>query len=87
VDAKNARAALKCQHVGRDSCCNSLVGPLGAGQFAKETLAREAYYDGETERRNRAKVGEQIEVVVERLAEADPWVDGNALALDPGCER
>lgn len=87
MNTKNAGATLKCQHVGRDSCCNSLVGPLGAGQLAEETLAREAYDDWKTERRNCSKVCEQVKVVLKRLAKTDPRVKEDSLTLDPGGER
>jgi len=52
-----------------------------------ESLAAGAEQHGVTASGERAQIGEQDEVVDFCLAESDPRIDDDALALDPGCFR
>ena len=55
--------------------------------MAQEALARDANQQREAERVQRVEVGEQGEVLVEGLAEAEAGIEDDGLACDAGGER
>jgi len=79
VDAENRRAALE----GRD-CCGDAGGEqvVGAGERAQRALARDADQDRPADRGERVESPDQLEVVLDRLAEADARIDQHALLGD-----
>ena len=83
VRAEDARAALERQHVRRDRARQPLGLRAAAGQLAEEALARGPDDDRPADRHELVESPQQLEVVLDGLAEADPGVEPDALLCDP----
>ena len=85
VDAEDRRAALVGQHAdgnrGRQRPRQRL---RVAEDPPQEPLSRGAHDHRTAERGDLAEAGEELEVVLHRLAEADPGVDADLPLVDPG---
>ena len=71
VDAEHPRAALEARTLAATVPGDAVVRVGRARQPADERLARDADEDGEAERDDLVEAAQQLEVVLERLAEAD----------------
>src|SRR4051794_29032269 len=87
VHAEHRRAALEGEHVRRDGCSDALVWVLAADQLPQEPLARRADQHAEAEVEELVEAAEKLEVVGDRLAEADAGVEQDALGGDPLARR
>jgi hypothetical protein len=74
VDAEDRRSALEREHVRGDRPGQAL-GHVAAGDPPEEALARRADHDRAPERDDLVQPAQQLEVVLERLAEADAGVE------------
>jgi len=74
VHAEHARAALERDHARGDGAVHAL-GHVPAREPPDERLARGADHERAPEVRELVEAGEQHEVVLHRLAEADPGVE------------
>src|SRR5688500_12986569 len=78
MHAEYARPALVAEHAGGDGAVHA-PGDVAAGEAADERLARGAEHDRPADRGDLVEAAQQLEVVLERLAEADPGVQLHAL--------
>src|SRR6476659_2621599 len=83
VDAQHAGAGREREDRVGDGAADPLVR-AGAVDLADEALARGADQDRPAEVAQLAEPAQQLEVVLERLAEADPRVDPDPLLGDAG---
>ena len=74
VDPEDARAALVREHVGGDRRGDPVVD-VAAGDRAEERLARGADHERAADRDELVEPPQQLEVVLDRLAEADPGIE------------
>ena len=82
MDAEHARPALEGQHVGGDSRGQPVIDGA-AGDPAQERLAARADDHRAAERHQLVQARQELEVVLGRLAEADPGVEQDALLGTP----
>src|SRR3954452_3566496 len=82
VDAEYGRPALEPEDVRGDGGEDALVRVLAVQEPPEEALARGAEQHREAEGDDLAEAVEELEVVVDRLAEADAGIDGDALLGD-----
>src|SRR4051794_24847356 len=75
VDAEDAGAALVGQDVGGDGAGDAVQRVRDVGQLVDEALARHADHDPEAEPDDLVGAREQLEVVGDRLAEADARIE------------
>src|SRR5687768_6344712 len=75
VHAEYARSALEGEDVGGDGAGQALGLRAAAGELAEEALARRADHDRPAERHDLAEPAQQLEVVVDGLAEADAGIE------------
>src|SRR5262245_49506669 len=78
VDTEDVGPGGERQHVRRNRAPEPLA-ELAAGDLAEEALSRGADHDRPAERRNLAEAAQQLEVVLDRLAEADPRIHPDPL--------
>ena len=83
VNAEYAGPALERHHVGRDRAGQALVLAAAAGELAEEALARGADHDRPADRDDLVEAPQQLEVVLDGLAEADARVEPDALLGHP----
>ena len=85
VDAKYPRAPLVGRDRGAHARRDGARRRLGVTQqLAERALARDADEHGAPERRQLVEPADQLEVVLDRLAEADSGVEADAVLGDPG---
>ena len=88
MDAEDRRAALvgerRERHSGRDRARQRF---FVAQEPAEEALARGTHQHGPPERDDLVQAGEQLEVVLHGLAEADPGVEADSFLVDAGLGR
>src|SRR4051794_37760633 len=82
VDPEDAGAALVGQDVRGDRAGDALVGVRRVDELVDERLAADADDDAEPERDELVGAGPQLEVVGQRLAEADAGVEVDPVLLD-----
>src|SRR3954454_10708554 len=82
VDAEDARATLEREQRRGERRGHAIVRIVAAGELAEEGLARRADHDLEPQRRDLFEPPQQLQVVLDGLAEADARVDGDALLGD-----
>ncbi len=86
MDAEHGRPALEREHV-RGCRRDRALTHLTPGQLAEERLARDAEHDWAPERDQLVEPGNQREVVLDGLAEADAGVEHHARFRDPLGDR
>src|SRR5215212_6743354 len=78
VHAEHRRAALEREHVRGDRARHAVVPVAAAGQLGQEALAGGPDHDGPPDRNDLVEPAQQLEVVLDRLAEADAGVEPDA---------
>ena len=86
VDAQDVGALGGGEDGGGDRAAEPVVH-LGAVDLADEALARGADDQRPAQLAQLAEPAQQLEVVLERLAEADPGIEPDPLLVDPGGDR
>src|SRR4051794_83015 len=87
VDPEHGRATLECEHRRGQRRGDAIMWVVAAGEPGQERLARRSDHDLEAERGDLVEPPEQLEVVLERLAEADAGVDGDPVFRDALADR
>src|SRR5262245_32971880 len=86
VDPEDVGAGGERERVGCDGRAEPLAD-LAAGDRAEEALARRPDHDRAPELGELAEASQQLEVVLERLAEPNARIDGDPRLVDPGPNR
>src|SRR2546423_1208208 len=88
MHAEDRRPAFVGGYRGPDARRRRSGRRLGIAEDAPErALAREAHDDRPAERKQDVEASHELEVLLHRLAEADPWVEADPLFADPGGDR
>jgi len=86
VDAKDPRTALVREHVGGDRREHA-IADVAAGDAAEEGLARGADDHRSPQRGELTEPAQELQVVIDRLAEPDPRVEHDSLLSDALADR
>src|SRR4051794_35046669 len=81
VHPEDRRAALERQDVARDGAGDAVGLAADTGDLAQEALARSADHDRPADGDDLVEAAQQLEVVLDGLAEADARVEPDALLV------
>src|SRR5947209_8223863 len=84
MHAQDARATLVCAHGRRNARSDEI---LAVHEPPQRALAREADEHRTAERKEHVETAHEVEIVLERLAEADPGIEADAVLTHAARDR